>query len=46
MMRPLLHLRKSSDIYLRGHPFHSLLLFLVTFLLAVLAALILAVPAK
>jgi hypothetical protein len=45
-MRPLPHFKKSSDHYFHRHPLQNLFLLLVFFLLAVLAVLILPVPAK
>ena len=45
-MKTLMHIGRSGDRYFRPHPHHTLLSLVVTFVLAVLAVLILAVTAK
>jgi len=45
-MKTLTHFSRSGDSHFREHPFHTLFLFVVGFVLAILAVLIFAVPAK
>jgi len=45
-MKTLIHFRRSNDNYFHPHPHHPLFSFLMCFVLAVLATLILAVTAK
>jgi hypothetical protein len=46
IMKPLMHFRRSGDSFFHAHPFHNLFSFVVSFVLAVLAVLILTVSAK
>jgi hypothetical protein len=45
-MRTLEHFRRSRDSHLHAHPFHTLFALVAGFVLAILAVLILIVPAK
>jgi hypothetical protein len=45
-MKTLTHFSSSGDGYFRAHPHHTLFSLVVSFVLAVLAVLIFAVPAK
>jgi hypothetical protein len=45
-MKTLIHLGKSGDSCFRAHPYHNLFSLVISFVLAVLAVLILAVTAK
>ena len=45
-MKTPIHFSRSGDSYFRAHPHHTLFSLVVTFVLAVLAVLILAVSAK
>jgi hypothetical protein len=45
-MRTLKHFRRSGDSHLHAHPLHTLFALVAGFVLAVLAVLILIVPAK
>jgi hypothetical protein len=45
-MKTLIHFGRSGDSAFRAHPHHSLFSLVVSFVLAVLAVLILAVSAK
>ncbi len=45
-MKTLIDFRRSNDSYFHPHPHHTLFSFLVCFVLAVLATLILAVTAQ
>ena len=45
-MKPPTYFRRSGDTYFRPHPHHHLFALIASFVLAVLAVLILAVTAK
>jgi hypothetical protein len=45
-MRTLEHFRRSDDRNFHAHPFHTLFALVAGFVLAVLAVLILTVPAR
>jgi len=45
-MRTLLHLRRPADSHFHPHPFHPLFSIVASFVLAILAVLILAVSAR
>lgn len=45
-MKTLLHFTRSGDSYFRPHPHHTLFSLVASFVLAVLAMLILAVTAR
>lgn len=45
-MKTLMHFRRSGDSYFHAHPLHNLFSLVVSFVLAVLAVLILTVSAK
>lgn len=45
-MKTLIHFRRPGDSYFRAHPLHALFSLVASFVLAVLAVLILTVPAK
>jgi hypothetical protein len=45
-MKTLMHFRRSGDSYFHAHPLHTLFSLVVSFVLAVLAVLILTVSAK
>jgi len=46
IMKTLIHFSRSGDSFFRPHPHHTLFSLVVTFVLAVLAVLLLAVTAK
>jgi len=46
VVKPLIHFSKPGDSYFRAHPLQTVFSLVAAFVLAVLAVLILAVPAK